>query len=139
MENSKKINPEKNLLRKFNGASWILRIAVAGEFIGHGVFGLQAKQGWIPYFTSVGISADVAIILLPLIGALDIALAILILIKPVRIALLWMTFWAFATALIRPIAGEPIWDFVERFANIGAPLALLYLLGIPKSLKEWIK
>lgn len=118
---------------------WILRIAVAGEFIGHGVFGLQVKQGWIPYFTSVSLSADTAAILLPLIGALDIALAILILIKPVRIALLWMTFWAFATALIRPIAGESIWDFVERFANIGAPLALLYLRGIPKSLNEWFR
>ena len=69
MENSKKIDHEKNLLRKFNGASWILRIAVAGEFIGHGVFGLQAKQGWIPYVTSVGISADTAVTLLPLIGA----------------------------------------------------------------------
>lgn len=125
MENSKKIE-------------WILRVAVAGEFIGHGVFGLQAKQGWIPYFTSVGISADTAVTLLPFIGTLDIALAVLILIKPVRIALLWMTFWAFATALIRPIAGEPVWDFVERFANIGTPLTPLYLRGIPKDLQEWI-
>ena len=144
MENSKKIDPDRGrdalrALATSNGASWILRIAVAGEFIGHGVFGLQAKQGWIPYLTSVGISANTAVTLLPLIGALDIALAILILIKPIRIALLWMTFWAFATALIRPIAGEPIWDFVERFANIGAPLALLYLQGIPKNLQGWFK
>ncbi|OGC48612.1 hypothetical protein A3A69_00705 [candidate division WWE3 bacterium RIFCSPLOWO2_01_FULL_37_15] len=122
---------------KYKKLEWILRIAVAGEFIGHGVFGLQVKQSWIPYLTSVDISAETAITLMPVIGALDITLAVLILLKPVRIALLWMTFWAFATALIRPIAGEPIWDFVERFANIGAPLALLYLRGIPKSLKEW--
>lgn len=123
MENSKKIE-------------WILRIAVAGEFIGHGVFALQVKQGWILYFTSIGVSLETAVTLLPLIGILDITLAILIIIKPIRIALLWMTFWGFATALIRPISGEPIWDFVERFANIGAPLALLYLRGIPKNLKE---
>ena len=116
---------------------WILRIAVFGTFLGHGVFALLVKQSWIPYLTSVDISAETAITLMPVIGALDITLAVLILLKPVRIALLWMTFWAFATALIRPIAGEPIWDFVERFANIGAPLALLYLRGIPKSLKEW--
>jgi len=122
----------ENLLRKFDGMDWILRIAVAGEFIGHGVFGLQAKQSWIPYLTSVGVSTDTAVMLLPLIGALDITLGILVLIRPFRIALLWMTFWAFATALIRPIAGEPIWDFVERFANIGAPMALLYLRGIPR-------
>ncbi|OGC45634.1 hypothetical protein A3F07_03865 [candidate division WWE3 bacterium RIFCSPHIGHO2_12_FULL_38_15] len=115
---------------------WILRIAVAGEFIGHGVFGLMVKQSWIPYLTSVGIPAETASTIMPIIGALDITLAVLVLIKPLRLALVWMTFWAFSTALIRPIAGEPIWDFLERFANIGAPLALLYLKGFPKSLKE---
>lgn len=137
MENFEKIDPEKNLLRKFNWANWVLRIAVAGEFLGHGVFALQVKQGWIPYFTSVGISVETATILLPLIGIMDIALALLVLIKPIPAALLWMTFWGFWTALIRPIAGQPIWDFIERFANIGAPLALLFLVGWPKTLKGW--
>lgn len=115
---------------------WILRIAVAGEFLGHGIFALQVKQGWIPYFTSIGISVETATVLLPIIGGLDVILAILVLIKPIRIALIFMVFWGFLTALIRPIAGEPIWDFVERFANIGAPLALLYLVGLPSNLKE---
>lgn len=119
--------------------SWILRIAVAGAFIGHGVFALQVKQGWISYFTAVGITVETATILLPLIGIMDIVLALIILIKPVRIALLWMAFWGFLTALIRPIAGEPIWDFIERFANWGAPLALLFLVGWPRNLKEWFR
>lgn len=118
-------------------AQWILRIVIAGEFIGHGVFALQVKQGWIPYFTSVGISAEMATILLPLIGILDIALAILILVRPVPVVLLWMALWGFWTALLRPIAGEPIWDFVERWANWGAPLALLFLIGWPKTIKRW--
>lgn len=116
---------------------WILRIAVAGEFIGHGMFAMQIKAGWISYFTAVGISADAATTLLPLIGITDIALAVLILIKPVRIALLWMAFWGFWTALLRPIAGEPIWDFVERWTNWGAPLALLFLRGWPRTQNEW--
>ena len=120
-------------------AEWVLRIAVAGEFIGHGVFAIGVKEGWIEYFTSVGFTADQAITLMPLIGYNDIALAILILVRPINIALLWMSFGGFATALIRPITGEPIWDFVERFANIGAPLALLMLRGWPKSLSGWFK
>jgi len=45
-----------------------------------------------------------------------------------RIPLLWMVFWGFWTALLRPIVGMPIWDFVERWANWGAPLALYFLL-----------
>lgn len=118
---------------------WILRIAVAGEFAGHGVFALQVKQEWIPYFTSIGISVETATMLLPLMGILDISLALLVLIKPIRLAILWMAFWGFLTALMRPIAGQPIWDFIERWANWGAPLALLLLLGWPKNIREWLK
>ena len=118
-------------------AEWVLRIAVAGEFIGHGVFALQQKAGWIKYFEAVGYSPEQAFLLMPFIGMMDIALAILILVKPVRIALLWMTFWGFWTALLRPIVGMPVWDFVERWANLGAPLALLLLLGWPENWREW--
>lgn len=119
---------------------WVLRVAVAGEFIGHGVFALQGKKAWIEWFSVFGISdAGLATQLLFLVGLMDIALALLILIKPVRIALLWMAIWAFWTALVRPLVGEPIWDFVERWANWGAPLALLLLIGWPKSWKEWFK
>lgn len=108
---------------------WVLRIAVFGEFLGHGVFALQQKPAWIGWFSTFGISdAALAGKLLFLVGLLDIALAILILIRPVRLALMWMTFWGFWTALLRPIVGEPVWDFVERWANWGAPLALLLLL-----------
>src|SRR3989344_7554868 len=99
--NTKLIDPEENLLRKFNWASWVLRIAVAGEFIGHGVFALQGKKDWIGWFSTFGISdVNAAATLLFLVGLIDIALALLILIKPVRIALLWMVFWGFWTALL---------------------------------------
>lgn len=127
MENSKKIE-------------WILRIAVAGEFLGHGVFGLQGKDQWIEWFAHFGVSdVGLATKLLFLVGFLDVTLALLVLIKPVRLLLLWMAFWGFWTAILRPIVGEPIWDFIERWANWGAPLALLLLLGWPKSWKEWLK
>ena len=119
---------------------WVLRISVAGEFIGHGVFALQQKSGWIKYFEAVGISPDRAVTLMPLIGIIDIALALLLLVKPIRIALLWMAIWGLWTALIRwPVGPDPVWDFVERWANWGAPLALLLIMGWPKTLKEWLK
>lgn len=119
---------------------WVLRIAVAGEFIGHGAFALQAKSGWFKYFYALGITGDETIkTTLLIVGTLDIALAILVLVKPVRIALLWMAFWGLWTALIRwPIGpDEPVWDFLERWANWGAPLALLLLIGWPKTVREW--
>ena len=73
-----------------------------------------------------------------LVGLLDLLVAVIVMIRPLRLALLWAVFWTFVTALIRPISGEPIWDFIERFANIGAPLALLFLVGMPKRMKEWL-
>lgn len=124
----------------YKKVEWILRIAVAGEFLGHGVFAFQGKQQWIGWFSNFGISdANLAAQLLLLIGLLDIFFAILILVRPVRIILLWMVLWGFWTALLRPLVGEPVWDFVERSANWGAPLALLLLVGRPKSFKEWFK
>ena len=121
-------------------AEWVLRIAVAGEFIGHGVFALQGKKDWIGWFAKFGVSdPETATQLLFILGIVDIALAIFILVRPVRVILLWMVFWGFWTALLRPIVGMPVWDFVERWANWGAPLALLLLIGWPKSLKEWFK
>jgi hypothetical protein len=119
---------------------WVLRIAVAGEFLGHGVLALQGKQAWIGWFNQLfGIEAALAGQILFLIGLMDIAVAMIVLFRPINIVLLWAAFWGFATALVRPIVGEPIWDFIERFANWGAPLALLLLRGWPKSLKEWLK
>ena len=118
---------------------WVLRVAVAGEFIGHGVFALQGKPEWVGWFAIFGISnVETATTLLLVLGLLDVALAILVLVKPIRLALLWMAFWGFWTALMRPIVGMPVWDFIERWANWGAPLALLLLMGWPKKAKEWI-
>lgn len=119
---------------------WVLRIAVAGEFIGHGILALQGKKQWVDWFGLFGISdAGIAAQILFIIGALDIVLAILVLARPMRAALLWMAIWGFWTAILRPIVGESFWDFVERSANWGAPLALLFMVGWPRALREWWK
>ncbi len=121
-------------------ALWVLKIAVAGEFIGHGVFALQGKKDWIGWFANFGVSdAGLAAKLLMVIGLVDIVLAILILFKPIRLALLYMALWGFWTALIRPLVGMPVWDFVERSANWGAPLALLFFIGWPKKFSGWFR
>lgn len=126
-------------LSKSPTPEWILRIGIAGEFAGHGIFALGTKPSWIPYLTAVGFSETTAATLLPVIGVIDIIVALLVLVKPMKFVLGWAVLWGFLTALIRPIAGEPVWDFIERSANWAAPLALLSLRGFPKKWKEWIK
>jgi hypothetical protein len=119
-----------------NKAIWILRIAVAGEFLGHGVFALQGKQDWVGWFAKFGVNdPSTAMTLLTLVGIMDILVALIILFKPIKPIILWAAFWGFWTALVRPIIGQPIWDFIERFANWGAPLALFFLLKKDKTQK----
>lgn len=120
---------------------WILRIAVAGEFIGHGLLAIDGKADWVHWINRMLYLDDTltAAMILAFIGYFDLIVALIILLKPIRVVLLWAAFWAFWTALVRPLVGVGWLDFVERAANWGAPLALLFLLGCPKKLNEWLK
>ena len=109
---------------------WVLKIGIFGEFVGHGVFAIQGKSDWVSWFSIFGISDKIlATQILFIIGLIDICLAILILVKPIRPVILWMVFWGFWTALLRPLVGLPVWDFMERWTNWAAPLALFLMMG----------
>ncbi len=118
---------------------WVLRITAACCFIGHGAWGVITKEGWLPFFRSQGIPDDIAWKLMPIIGALDIIMGILLLIKPRRIIIMWMLIWALWTAILRPISGTPgTWEFWERAGNFLPPLMLLILGGaIAMKWKDW--
>lgn len=110
--------------------NWILRIGVAGEFIGHGMLALQGKQQWVGWVHQMtGFDTPFATQLLFVIGLSDLLVAFVVLVRPIKPVLLWATFWGFWTALLRPLVGESILDFVERSANWAAPLALFLLMG----------
>jgi hypothetical protein len=118
---------------------WWLRLAVCLTFLGHGVFAIQTNPAWVPYITSFGFSEQFAVLAMPYIGYFDVVIAISILLRPLRIVLLWCIFWAFLTALARPISGAPIWDFIGRASNWTVPLVLLTLYGWPTSWKSLFK
>ncbi len=116
---------------------WVLRIAVAAEFVGHGAFGIITKAAWVPYFGVVGIPEWLAWRLMPVVGTVDILLGIMTLLRPTRAALLYMAGWGFWTALLRPFSGEGPWEFLERAGNFGVPLAYLWLSGPARSWRGW--
>lgn len=106
---------------------WALRIGVAGEFLGHGALAIGGKADWVSWINQLtGVGAETAGTLLMLVGVLDVIVAAIVLVKPVKPVLLWAAFWGFWTALVRPLVGQSWWDFIERFANWGAPLALYF-------------
>jgi hypothetical protein len=117
------------------GIFWVLRVGTAMDFIGHGVLGISRVALWTSYFAVVGIHRDTALALMPLVGAFDVALGLLALFRPVAGAMLYCAAWSLWTALLRPLAGEPAWEAIERAGNCGAPLALALLVraGSPRS------
>src|SRR5262249_4243098 len=88
---------------------WMLRIACAMCFVGHGAWGIITKAGWLPLYAVFGVPESVAWHTMPLIGALDVTMAIAVLIHPCRALLVWMALWAVFTALLRPLAGMGWW------------------------------
>jgi hypothetical protein len=118
---------------------WILRLGVAACFIGHGAFGIMTKPAWVPFFGVWGFPEAWAWRLMPVVGTVDVALGVITLFAPIRAVLLYMTFWGFQTACLRPLAGLGLWEEVfERAGNYGVPLAFLILLGPGTSVRDWL-
>lgn len=115
---------------------YVLRVAIAMCFIGHGTFGIITKQIWCNYFAVFGIGTDAAYTLMPWVGVADILLGIIMLFYPMRAIALWLVIWGALTASLRPASGEPFAELIERAGNFGAPLALLILSGGVKSFRQ---
>jgi hypothetical protein len=49
--------------------------------------------------------------------------------------LLFVFLWKIGIEWLRPMAGEPFWEFIERGGSYAAPLALLWLEGWPVSIR----
>jgi hypothetical protein len=118
---------------------WILRIGVALEFWGHGAFGILGKEAWLAYYHVLGIPDNIGWTLMPMTGAVDITLGTLVLLRPTRALIGWMAFWGLFTATLRPLAGQGIWELVERSYNYGGPLMLLLLFGVGHNAREWFE
>lgn len=116
---------------------WLFRLALFCEFVGHGAFGILTKPVWVPYFGLFGIPDGWAMTLMPLVGSVDIALGTLALVAPIRAGLLYMSCWGFFTALLRPLAGEGWWEFLERSYNFGVPLLMLWVHGVGSRGASW--
>src|SRR5215216_5679112 len=90
---------------------WVLRLATAGAFIGHGAYGaFVQKPGWYSFFEQLGIGAatvDERSLML-WVGGFEIVLGLIALVAPIRAFLLFLFGWKMATEFIwYPLAGKP--------------------------------
>jgi hypothetical protein len=108
---------------------WVLRVAAALCFIGHGAFGFITKAAWVPYFAVAGIPEAWAWRLMPWVGAVDVTVGMAVLFAPRHFALGYMAVWGLWTALLRPLSA----------GNYGVPFALLLLVGMSRDWRTWFR
>jgi uncharacterized membrane protein YphA (DoxX/SURF4 family) len=116
-------------LERAAAIQWTLRIATACLLIGHGAFDFAMHKDWSRYAAAIGISpATVAAHpLRPFAGWAEVVIGLFVLVWPPAPVLVFVFVWKVGTEALRPLAGEPIWEFVERSGSYAAPLALLTL------------
>ena len=102
-----------------------LKIVVFLLLAGHGWLNLIEKKGLMGQYTSLGFSnpANIA----HLIGALEIAAAVAVLIKPIRPILLVFLTWKVISELFYP--HYEIFEWIERGGSYGCILALWFALA----------
>ncbi|WP_259067554.1 hypothetical protein HDF24_13080 [Mucilaginibacter sp. X4EP1] len=112
-----------------------LKVVVFLLLAGHGWLNLIEKKGLIGQYTMLGFTNPQGTA--QLIGALEIAAAIIVLIKPVRTILIIFLAWKMASELFYP--HYEIFEWVERGGSYGAILALWFALGAEKKQTQLTK
>ena len=119
---------------------WGLRIIIALIFISRAIPSFLGAEEWISLFTNIGVSASIARLLLFFIGISDTTIAILLFVKPMRIAIIWAAIWPIAPAIGTFLAGSSIEHELLHYGSlIVVTVALLFIRGFPKNIKQlWI-
>lgn len=110
---------------------WVLRLTTVLVLLGHGALGLiVGKPVLSAQYSGLGLpGATVA----PYVGGFECVLALAVLLKPDRRLLFGVVAWKLATEALAPMAGSPIWVFIEHGGSYAAPLALAFLLAKHRS------
>jgi hypothetical protein len=105
--------------------AWILRLTTVFLLIGHGALNLLVRK---PLFiTQYGMLGLHGPWVEPMVGAFEFILALAVLIQPGFGLLLSVLVWKLATEALSPMAGSPIWVFIEHGGSYAAPLGLALL------------
>jgi len=117
---------------------WVLRLTTCALLLGHGALGLLVHKALLGVqYSAIGLQGAWVE---PSIGGFECALALAVLFRPGFGLLLFVVAWKLATEALPPIAGSPIWVFIEHGGSYAAPLALALLsrertAAVPQSLR----
>ncbi len=116
------------------GIRLILAITTAMLLVGHGALSLGGKPEIVAHYALL--APMFAAMLARWLGAMEIALAALILWRQPLALCLGLCGWKLATESLFLFAGAPVWEMVERGGSYAAPLALALLAWQESSLRR---
>ena len=104
-------------------------MSIALLLVGHGGRGIWAeKEERFDFLRWFGITQpSQAADLMQGVGAFEVVLGLAVLIKPLSGLLLFVLAWKLGTELLRPLVGQPNYQFIERAGDYVLPLALFWL------------
>jgi hypothetical protein len=96
------------------------------------------KHSWTHYLAALRFFPDdgSTLPLLPAVGWFEIALGVLVLVRPSAELLLFVFIWKVFTETLRPLSGEPFGEFIERFGSYSASLALFFVLVAQRKVRS---
>ena len=104
----------------------VLRLTTALLLAGHGALGAFIQKPLLAtHYATLGLDAS----LVPIIGTLEIAVAVAVLLRPSVAFCLVIAAWKLATESLFVVAGDPLWEFIERGGSYAAPIALAVILA----------
>jgi hypothetical protein len=105
-------------------AIWrVLSWTTALLLVGHGGLALKQKAILVRHADVLGLGPESVV----LAGALELALALVVLLAPRPSLLVGVALWKVGTEMLWPVAGAPVWEFIERGGSYAAPLLLAIL------------
>lgn len=111
---------------------WTLRLTTVGLLLGHAGCALLLRKAALAQHYAVFGPADPAAVMLA-VGWFEVALAVLVLVRPVPALLVFVAVWKLGTESLFLTSGAtaPFFEVVERGGSYIAPLALAWLTGRP--------
>jgi len=95
--------------------------------LGHGLLGLVVRKPlFAAHYNAIGLPGAV---IAPYVGAFECLLAAAVWWRPTVGLLVGVLAWKLATEALSPIAGSPVWVFVEHGGSYAAPAALACLVA----------
>jgi hypothetical protein len=105
---------------------WTLRLTTVLLLAGHGALNaVVRKPAFMHQYGMLGLHGPWV---QSAVGVIECALALAVLVRPGFGLLLLVVAWKLATEALSPMAGSPIWVFIEHGGSYAAPLGLAVLL-----------